>query len=82
MARSISNLRPGDKVTLIFHGSRSLGNEPYTDDVELLGFAGEGATQRAQFGNPDYPGQDEWEAYKFNGRWCYGASAEKVTVAA
>ncbi len=78
MARSISHLKPGQKVTLHFRGSRSLGNEGYVDTVVFKEHIGVGDDQRAVF--TDENGRDQWEAYKFQGRWSYGTSAERLSI--
>lgn len=72
MARRIDSLNVGDKVRLEFCGSRSLGNDPYTDDCVFEGIVGEGDARRAVFG--------DWEAYRYNGGWAYGSSAERLRV--
>lgn len=77
MARSISHLKPGQNATLLFHGSRSYGNAAYTDENTLVRFEEKNGTEYAVF---QFEDGGEWSAYKSDGRWCYGSSAEKVTV--
>jgi hypothetical protein len=72
MARRIDSLKQNEKVTLQFHGSKTLGNEPYTLEAVFEGITGEGDERRANF--------DEVEAYRYNGHWAYGTSAEKLTL--
>lgn len=72
MARRIDSLNVGDKVLLSFEGSRSLGNDAYTDECIFAGITGEGNDRRASFG--------DWEAYRFRGGWAYGSSAERLRV--
>ena len=73
-AKTINGLKPGETVNLQFHGSKRLGNEPYQNTFEFICFEGEGDDKRAIF-------EDEFEAYRFNGHWAYGSSAEKLSVA-
>lgn len=72
MARRIDSLQPNETVTLQFHGSKSLGNEPYLLEATFEGIIGTGEERRAQF--------DEVEAYRYNGHWAYGTSAEKLSL--
>lgn len=72
MARRIDSLKAGDKVRLEFCGSRTLGNSAYTDDCIFEGITGSGDDRRAIFG--------DWEAYRYNGGWAYGSSAERLRV--
>lgn len=72
MARRIDTLKVGDKVRLKFAGSRSLGNDAHEETCIFNGIEGEGDKRRAKF--------DEWEAYRFRGRWAYGSSAENLVV--
>jgi hypothetical protein len=72
MARRIDSLKAGDKVRLEFCGSRSLGNDGYTDDCVFEGIIGEGDARRAKF--------DDWEAYRYRGGWAYGSSAEPLRL--
>ena len=72
-AKRINDLKDGESVTLKFHGSKRLGNEPWEDTVVFHRFEGEGDDKRAFF--------DNWEAYRYNGHWAYGSSAEKLTIA-
>lgn len=78
MAQRISNLKPGQTVTLLFRGSKVLGNAPYSDEVIFQGITGTGEDQRATF--LDENGENPWEAYRYEGRWSYGSSAERLSV--
>ena len=72
-AKKINDLNVGESVLLHFAGSKRFGNDPYDAEYTFLGFEGEGDDRRAMF--------DGMEAYKFNGRWAYGSSAEKLSIA-
>lgn len=74
-ARSISHLKPGEEVTLRFHGSKQIGNDPYELSGILEGFTED--KTRAVFG-----GDADVEVYKFNGRWSYGSGAHPVSIVA
>lgn len=76
-ARSISHLKPGDNVELLFHGSRQFGNDPYQLDASFVGFSEDG--NRAVF-HLDGDTDSGFEAYKSGGRWCYGTSAERLSI--
>jgi hypothetical protein len=78
MTTQIAKLKPGTKVRLLFKGSRSLGNEPYELDMTFKSVQGIGEDQTATF---DEAGQ-EFTAYRFRGRWCYGTSAERLSLIA
>jgi hypothetical protein len=82
MARRIDSLKAGETVTLLFRGSKSLGNEPYTDEVIFVGIKGEGEDRRAVFSTGPAAGKSgEWEAYRYKGGWAYGSSAERLSIA-
>jgi len=72
----IDKLNPGQEVTLKFHGSKSLGNDPYEERHTFLDIVGEGDDRRAVFSD----GGEQWEAYRFKGGWAYGSSAEKLSI--
>lgn len=68
-------------------------NGRYIERAMFIGIVGEGDARRARFvsafkgeGNAitegDRKGYAEWEAYRYNGRWAYGSSAERMTVEA
>jgi hypothetical protein len=73
-AKTINGLKPGESVNLQFHGSKQFGNAPFQDERVFVGFTGEGEEKRAIF-------EDDFEAYRYMGRWAYGASAEKLSIA-
>ena len=72
MAKRIDSLKTGSRVTVKFHGSKNLGNESWTDTVTFYGITGEGDYRVARF--------DNWYAYRYNGRWAYGSSAERLSL--
>lgn len=82
MAKRIDSLKPGTTVTLKFHGSKSLGNDPYIQDAVFLGVYGVGDDRRARFMSVEAKIYDPggWDAYRFNGHWAYGTSAERLTL--
>ena len=76
---NISALKNPTLITLKFHGSKRLGNEPYELDALFLEGVGTGEEARARFqfdGDPD----TIFEAYKYNGHWAYGTSAERLSA--
>jgi hypothetical protein len=73
----IDNLAVGSEITLRFHGSN--GNQTHEETFIFRGISGEGDERRATFqysGNVD----DVWEAYRYNGRWAYGSSADRLSI--
>lgn len=72
----IDQLQAGQEVTLKFHGSKSIGNEPYEETHTFLGIVGEKDDRRAVFSD----GSTQWEAYRYNGGWAYGSSAERLSL--
>jgi hypothetical protein len=75
MAKRISKKNEGQLFHLRF-------NSPYNPyemkDVKLLEvFKGDRDEERARFEDPEI---GEWEAYKYNGRWAYGSSADRLSV--
>ena len=70
MARSFFHVEVGDEVDILFRGSKSLGNEPYT--LENLTVQ-EATRERVRF-------SDGVEIYRFEGKWCYGTSAETASL--
>ena len=87
---SLNDLKPGEKVELLFKGSKALGNEPNTDTVFFQGYVGTGNDERAVFSNDKEGKYGTWEAYRYNsnpkstrlGRWVYGSSAESLKLEA
>lgn len=75
MAKRISTKNVGQTFDLKLHGS--MGNSDYElEDVLLVKVEGEGEDRRATFSENGF----EWEAYRFNGRWSYGSSADYLSV--
>lgn len=81
MAKSIAKLNVGEKYSFKFHGSRSLGNDPYELDLYFQGVEGEGEHRRITLSEEE-DGQDSFEIYLYNKRWSYGTSAERISVLA
>jgi hypothetical protein len=77
MAARIGNLHEGDQINLKFHGSKQLGNAPYTLKAVFNGYSGSREDLHALF-NVD--SGNDLEVYRYGGRWAYGTSAERVTV--
>ena len=76
MARRISSLTKGEKVTLKFHSRYT----PVIEVATFLGLSEDG--QRAKFKTPGR-GHDRgytWEAYRYQGHWAYGSSADRLSV--
>ena len=75
MSYAVKNLRVNDVVDVLFKGSRSLGNEPYTlEDLQVVG-VGEDRVTLSEEGF-------EFDIYKYGLRWAYGSSAEPLSVLA
>lgn len=77
--KTIDRLTPGSEVTIEFQGSKSLGNEPYTLDLEFVGIidnANGWDNRRATFRDGNYT----FDLYRYNGRWAYGSSAEPARL--
>lgn len=79
----IDKLEPGQQVTLRFHGPYAANDETVT----FLGIEGTGDDRRARFftrGTPltksDPDDGYEWEAYRYNGTWAYGSSADRLSI--
>ena len=70
--QTIRDLKPGDKVTLKFAGSKTYGNDPYEEQSVFKRLYVENGFEYAEF--------EEFTAYKADGYWRYGASAEILTV--
>lgn len=81
MAKRIDSLTPDTEVTLRFHHR---GNS-YDEAATFLGISGEGDDRRARFRSADTEtltaGRTyEWEAYRYNGHWAYGTSADRLSL--
>lgn len=71
----IDQLKPGTRVTLRYHGS--MGNLTHDGDAEFVRITGDGDDRRAVFTEPSI---GEWEAYRYDGRWAYGSSADRLQL--
>lgn len=71
----IDKLQPGSFVELDFNGK-------YQEFAVFLGISGEGDKRYAKFAQPQARGDQmfEWEAYRFNGGWKFGSSAERLSL--
>lgn len=81
----IDSLEPGAKVRLKFCGSG--WNAEHDEDAVFVGVTGEGNDRRATFRSLDQRTYEdrveyEWDAYRYNGRWAYGSSAETLRLLA
>jgi hypothetical protein len=72
-ALRINAANVGRVLTLGFHSPYN----PFEQDAKLLKLEGEGDDARATFKDEDGM---EWEAYRYNGRWAYGSSANRLQV--
>lgn len=77
MGKRLDSIAVGESVTATFHGSKNLGNEPYTLEVVVAGRSGTGDDRRVTL---DDDGAS-FEVYRFNGHWAYGTSAERLSIA-
>ncbi len=70
----IDNLVPGSIVTL------NLRN--YQEDVVFLRITGTGEDRHAEFVSTVSSDKNmyRWAAYRFEGRWVYGSSADRLSV--
>lgn len=78
MARRIDSLEAGSAVVLEFVGS--MGNATYTEKSVFQGIEGTGDKRRARFVDNQTAVPFEWEAYRFNGHWAYGSSADRLRL--
>jgi hypothetical protein len=76
MAKRISTKNVGESFELLLDKNRAMG-QPQTLTAKLLRIEGEGDEKRAVFHDEEI---GEWEAYRYNGRWAYGSSAEPLRV--
>lgn len=77
----IDKLTPNSKITLNFYAGSSVA---FTEDVTFLRIEGEGAEREAVFHSvPAGKPADAytWRAYRFQGRWAYGTSADRLSLA-
>ena len=71
---AVRKLTPGQRYMLAFKGYRAYA-EPHTFVSEYQNRDND--PPRRKFRSEE---GDEWEAYKFEGRWAYGTGAEPLTV--
>lgn len=71
----IDSLTPGSFVTLRFNGATD-----HTEQATFVRVKGEKQDRRAVFYSVGRNGGYEWEAYRFNGGWAYGSSAERLSL--
>lgn len=77
-APRIDKLEPGQRVRLLFTGS--FNGRPYEENAIFLGISGEGDDREATF-QQDHDGQPfKWDAYRYDGGWAYGSSAERLRL--
>ena len=51
------------------------------EEVVFLGIDGEGDERKARFLSRNHDGKVyEWAAYRMDGRWAYGSSADRIKV--
>jgi len=79
MAKRITSLAVGEEIRLRFNGKASLGNETYELDATFLGLEGTGDESRASFAL-DGDAESAFEAYRYQGYWAYGTSAERLQL--
>jgi len=74
--RQIARLTPGQDVTLKF----TTRNGFYTEDNRFVGLTdgGERATFTTHAADEGTP--YNWDAYRFQGRWVYGSSAQRLSL--
>ena len=79
MAKRISPTRVGETFLLRFNKPRSMngGREPMEMENVLVKVEIVDGEARATFRDNEI---GEWEAYRYKGRWCYGSSADSLTV--
>lgn len=86
MAKRIDSLEPGTPVRLKFCAEFQGKDGAYEEDAVFVKLEGSGDDRRATFASLDQrvPGEErveyEWDAYRFNGRWAYGSSAETLRL--
>lgn len=67
--------------TLVTVRFQQWAGRSYTEQVFFLGIRGEGDDRRAGFVSTDSQGKlYDWEAYRSDGRWVYGSSAQRLTL--
>lgn len=74
--KRIDSLKPGTKVRLRF-GREFQGDGSDFEDAVFEGITDTGDDRRATFSQD---GGIEWDAYRYQGRWAYGSSAESLRL--
>jgi len=85
--KRIDSLEPETKVRLKFCAEFQGKDSAYEEDAVFVGVTGEGNDRRATFRSLDQRTYEdrveyEWDAYRYNGRWAYGSSAETLRLLA
>lgn len=81
--KRIDQLQPGDRVQLRFDGRDE------TEPATFVKLEGEGDDRLATFSQTQAqstatgvePVDYEWDAYRYNGRWAFGTSAQRLSLA-
>lgn len=76
MAKRFDSLKPETRVTIEFARNFQFGG-PEHEDATFVKIEGEGDDRRMTLRQD---GMGEWEAYRYNGRWAYGSSAETLRL--
>jgi hypothetical protein len=79
--KRIDSLTPDTPVTLKFCAELQGEDAAFEEDAVFIRITGEGDERRATF-RTQVVKPYEWEAYRFNGRWAYGSSAETLRLVA
>lgn len=86
--KRIDSLKPGTRVTLAFHkrASTAMAKGGRVDEEQFTFYRmeGEGDQRRAVFQYVEGPDNDanRWSAYRYEGRWAFGSSAERLQLLA
>jgi len=82
--KRIDSLQPETPVRLKFCAEFQGKDAAYEEDAVFVKLEGSGNERRATFRTTDtsWSGEYtyEWRAYRFNGRWAYGSSAETLRL--
>jgi len=74
--RQIARLTPGEACVLKFQTS----NGAFTEDVKFVSLSEDGQSAIFRSHDDDNAPAYDWEAYRFQGRWCYGSSAQRLSL--
>ena len=80
--KRIDSPKPDTQVTLKFCAEMQGRGAEYVETAVFKGVTGEGDERRATFESMDGSRVYEWDAYRFNGHWAYGSSAETLRLVA